>query len=93
MDPKPMDLMQLFAADAAEAIGRRRDDTNLATARQRDATQLDNRALQGFIWAELFRSDDPAQFAGLNAGVRTPTTLDLPSVPVSNPMNTGGLQK
>ena len=76
-----VDIQEMLAADAAEAVARRRDDTSLATARQRDGSAYDLRMLGGFMTAALFRSDDPESFAGLNAGSRIPITLDTPSNP------------
>lgn len=75
-------LLPMFTADAAEAIARRRDDTQLAIARQRDASAYDMRMLGGFMTGTLFSSDDAERFAGINAGVRVPTTLDHPSAVV-----------
>lgn len=75
-----VDLQEMFAADAAEAIARRRDDSQLATARQRDGAAYDMRMLGGFMTGSLFSSDDPERFAGLNAGVRVPTTIDHPGI-------------
>ena len=75
-----VDLQEMFAADAAESIARRRDDSQLATARQRDGAAFDMRMLGGFLASSLFSSDDPERFAGLNAGVRVPTTLDHPDI-------------
>lgn len=75
------ELEKLFSADAAEAVARRRDDSALAVARQRDGAAYDLRMLGGFMTSALFSSDDPATFAGLNAGVRVPTTLDHPGNP------------
>jgi hypothetical protein len=80
--PSP-DLDAMFGADAAEAIARRRDDTHLAVARQRDGAAYDLRMLGGFMTASLFASDDPERFAGMNAGVRVPTTVDHPGNPVA----------
>jgi len=76
------ELVARFEAAEAHGVVRLDDDIDLATARQRDSTQVFNKLLDGFISAELFRSDDPAQFAGLNAGVRIPTTLDHPNAVV-----------
>lgn len=93
MDPT---LAGMFSADAAMALARQRDDAQHATARQRDGAAYDMRMLGAFVTAELFRSDDPGQFAGLagalNTFARVPTTLDHPSIPVSNPMNMGGVK-
>jgi hypothetical protein len=75
-----VDLNEMFSADAAEAIARRRDDSQLATARQRDGAAYDMRMLGGFMTGSLFSSDDPERFAGLNAGVRVPTTIDHPGI-------------
>lgn len=75
-------LLGLFMADAAEAIARRRDDINLATARQRDGAAYDMRALGGFIVAQLFTSDNAENFANLNTASRMPSTLDHPNAVV-----------
>jgi hypothetical protein len=75
-----VDLQEMFAADAAEAIARRRDDSMLASARQRDGAAYDMRMLGGFMTASLFASDDPERFAGLNSGIRVPTSIDTPGV-------------
>jgi len=87
MDPT---LAAMFSADAASALGRQRDDAQHAQARQRDGAAFDMRALGGFVLGELFSSNDPGQFAGLNTAIRVPSTIDHPSIPVSNPVNTGG---
>lgn len=78
-------LVNLFTADAAEAIARRRDDINLATARQRDGAAFDNRALGYFGLEQLFRSDNPAFYGDLNAGSRMPSTLTHPNVAPGQP--------
>lgn len=78
-----VNLEEVLAADFAESVARRRDDTALATARQRDGAAFDMRALGGAIADQLIQADDPAQFAGMNAAVRIPTTVDHPGVPVS----------
>jgi hypothetical protein len=79
----PVSLDELFAADAAESIARRRDNTQLALARQSDGAAQDMRVVGGLIAAELLAANDPMTMAGLNAGVRTPTTLDHPGNPSS----------
>lgn len=71
-------LDELFTADAAEAIARRRDHTQLALQRQSDGAAQDMRAVGGMIAGELMSSNDPTQLAGLNAGVRIPTTVSHP---------------
>ena len=76
------ELASMFMADAAEAIASRRDDTRLATARQRDGAAFDMRALGAAIGGSLIQSDDPGQYANLNGAVRTPTTLDHPNAVV-----------
>lgn len=76
-----VDLTELFGADAAEAIGRRRDDTQLATARQRDGAAQDTRVVGGMIAKELLVSDSPDDMSRLNAAVRIPTTIDHPGIP------------
>ncbi len=76
------DLLDLFSADAAEAIGRRRDDTSLAQSRQRDGAAQDMRVVGGLIADELLTSNDRTRFADTNAAVRIPTTVDHPGNPV-----------
>ena len=76
------ELVSLFEADFAESIARRRDDINLATARQRDSAMFDNRALNFFGVEQIFRSDNPTYYADNNAGSRNPTTLDHPNAKV-----------
>lgn len=71
-------LLTMFEADAAESIARRRDDTQLAIARQRDGAAYDMRMLQGFISGTLFAQDDGNELSRINAAVRVPTTLDHP---------------
>lgn len=44
---------------------------------------LDARALGGAIAGSLLVSDNSEKFANLNAGIRTPTTLDHPNAVVS----------
>lgn len=73
------ELQNLFAADAAEAIAARRDDTRLAAARQRDGAAFDMRALGAAIGSSLVASDDTSEMSRINAAVRVPTTLDHPS--------------
>lgn len=58
-------------------------DLNLAFARQRDGATYDQRVLGAVAAVELLVSDDPMQVAGLNTGMRTPTTVDHPSAIVS----------
>jgi len=70
----------VYEADAAEAIARRRDDTTLATARQRDAAAFDSRALGFYGIEQLFRSDNGTFYGDLNAAARMPSTLDHPNV-------------
>lgn len=77
MDDK---LLGLFHADAAEAISRRRDDTQLAIARQRDGAAHDMRLLGYIGTSELLVSNDTSEISRLNAAVRSPTTLSHPNV-------------
>ncbi len=55
-------------------------DTDLAFARQRDVTTHALQTLQAVAAVELLVSDDPMQVAGLNTGIRTPTTISHPSM-------------
>lgn len=76
-----LSLDTMFEADAAESIARRRDDTALAVARQRDGAAFDMRALGAAIVNATITADDPTSFAGMNSAVRIPTTLDHPGIP------------
>lgn len=78
-----INMQEMFEGDLAQAVARRRDDSDLAAARQRDGAAYDMRMLGGFMTGSLFSSDDPERFAGLNAGVRVPTTIDHPSAVVA----------
>jgi len=75
-------LVNLFSADAAEAISRRRDDTQLAINRTRDSALYDLRLLGYIGSSELLVSNDPSEMSRLNAAVRVPTTLDHPNAVV-----------
>lgn len=76
------ELLAIFNQDMAQAVARRRDDSDLAAARQRDGAAYDMRMLGGFMTSALFASDDPERFAGLNTGARIPVTLDQPGAKV-----------
>lgn len=76
-------LLQLFVSDSAEAIGRRRDSTQLAMERQRDGAAQDMRVIGGMIAKELLVSDSPDDMSRLNAAVRVPTTVDHPGIPAT----------
>ena len=54
-------------------------DMDLAFARQRDSSAHALQTLQAVAAVELLVSNDPMQVAGLNVGMRTPTTIDHPS--------------
>jgi hypothetical protein len=80
--PMPgIDLNELFCTDAAEALAARRDDTRLATARQRDGSAQDMRVVGGMLADELLRSNEADKGADRNAAARNPTTLDHPGIP------------
>ena len=55
-------------------------ELQLAMARQRDGATYDQRVLGAVAAVELLVSDDPMQIAGLNTGIRTPTTISHPSM-------------
>lgn len=78
-----IELQELFVSDSAEAIARRRDDTQLAIARQRDGAGQDMRVIGGMIAKELLVSDSPDDMSRLNAAVRIPTTVDHPNAIVA----------
>lgn len=42
------------------------------------ALQVDNRLVTGAVAAQIASAGEPDAFAGINAGVRTPITLDQP---------------
>lgn len=77
-----IDLNELLIAELASGSARRTTDADLAVSRQRDGAAFDMRALGASIAGSLLAADDPSQFAGLNAGVRIPTTLDHPNTVV-----------
>lgn len=49
------------------------------------ALQVDNRLVTGAVAAQIAAAGEPDAFAGINAGVRTPITLDQPG---AYPLNT-----
>ena len=69
-------LMGLMIQQQQIAMG----DLQLAFARQRDGAAYDMRVIGAISANELLVSNDPVQFAGLNTGIRTPTTISHPSV-------------
>ncbi len=77
--------MSMFEGDLAPAIGSARDMSTFTAARQADNTAFDQRLLGGVLAGALLASN----YSQLNAAVRIPSTLDHPSIPVSNPQNTG----
>lgn len=79
MDPE---LVKMLNAELGTGVSRRSSDVDLAFSRQRDGAAYDMRMLGAFVTGNLFASDDPERFAGLNAGVRVPTTLDHPNAKV-----------
>ena len=82
MDDK---IMTMFEGDLAQAVARARDMATFAAARQTDGSAFDQRLLGGVLAGALLASN----YSQLNAAVRIPSTLDHPSIPVSNPQNTG----
>lgn len=76
-------LLVSHTADQQEAVGRRRDSSQHASDRQRDQSMYELAQLRAFATATLFQSDDAERFASLNAGIRTPTTLDHPNAVVA----------
>ena len=76
------ELVNIFEGDLAAAVGRHRDDVQLAQARQRDGAAFDMRVLNGAISTAILQGDDAQGFAHMNAAVRTPTTLDHPNAVV-----------
>jgi hypothetical protein len=58
-------------------------DMQLAHRRQADGAAFDMRLLGGALTNAIVSSDDPATFAGYNAAVRVPTTIDQPSAVVN----------
>ncbi len=63
-------------------------DVQTAIGRQRDAAHSVSLAVQGSVARMLIEAGDPSFDSNLNSAVRTPTTLDHPSIPVGNPANT-----
>jgi hypothetical protein len=66
-------LVELFSADAAEAISRRRDDTQLAIARQRDTAQHGLKVVESVAAYELLTSNDPLMAILSKLADRTPS--------------------
>jgi len=66
-------LVELFSADAAEAISRRRDDTQLAIARQRDTSQHGLKVVESVAAYELLTSNDPLMAILSKLADRTPS--------------------
>lgn len=81
---------EAYITDAMEAQASRRDHMRGAMARQTDGANFDNRTLNAFITNQMSQSNDPALFALVNSGIRVPTTIDHPSIPVFNPGNMAG---
>ena len=83
MNPSPtVDLNSLLFAQLAQQANVFTSELNLAYRRQGDAIQIRNSVIDSVVTGEILRGDDPMQIAGLNAGVRTPTTIDHPSATV-----------
>lgn len=73
---------EFWQNDFREAAARRRESAQQIHERQSDAAGQDMRVIGAAIASAVVSSDDPQQFAGLNAGVRVPTTVDHPGNPV-----------
>lgn len=83
LNPSPtVDLNSLLFAQLAQQANVFTSELNLAYRRQGDAIQIRNSVIDSVVTGEILRGDDPMQIAGLNAGVRTPTTIDHPSAVV-----------
>lgn len=72
-------IQQLFEEDLAAGVRVFRGELDLAHRRQADGAAQDMRVTGGFLMQNLFASDLPEVVAGLNTGVRTPTTISQPS--------------
>jgi hypothetical protein len=77
-----VDLNSLLFAQLAQQANVFTSELNLAYRRQGDAIQIRNSVIDSVVTGEILRGDDPMQIAGLNAGIRTPTTIDHPSAKV-----------
>lgn len=73
MDP---DMVKLINNMAGAALQNANREADLRVGRQSDGAAQDMRVSGGFLEQNLFASDEPNRFAGLNAGVRVPTTLE-----------------
>ena len=83
------DLATIFAANAAQlaqatiagATAMLRMTEGIAANIQAQSAyglQVDNRLVTGAVAAQIAAAGEPDAFAGINAGVRTPITLDQP---------------
>lgn len=78
-------VQEQFEGDLGQAIGRARDFSTFAMSQLTVGAMFDERLLGGVLAGALLASN----YSQLNAAVRIPSTLDHPSIPVSNPQNTG----
>lgn len=89
--PSLGDLNTIFAANAAQlaqavvagSTAMLRMTEAVAANIQSQAAyglQVDNRLVTGAVAAQIASAGEPDAFAGINAGVRTPITLDQPGV-------------
>ena len=79
---QPVDMNNLLLTQLAQQANVFTSELNLAYRRQGDAIQIRNSVIDSVVTGEILRGDDPMQIAGLNAGVRAPTTIDHPSATV-----------
>lgn len=76
--PISPELLGLLEGDMGLSIRNQSQEVGLAHARQRDGAASDMRALGAAVAVAMLQADEPTTFAGINAGVRTPDTLDHP---------------
>lgn len=84
MDPF---LAKMIEAGMAERMGMYHGELNAALGRARDTALHGLKVVEGVVAKELLVSDDVSEMSRINGAVRVPTTLDHPSIPVSNPAN------
>lgn len=72
MDPT---VTNMFNGDLAQAVARRRDISDHAASRLRDASDYDMRLMGFYSMQQLFQSNTPMYDSSLNAAMRTPSDM------------------
>jgi len=86
MDPF---LAKMIETGAMERLAVWHADHAAFMARQRDTALFGIQTINAITAKELLVSDDVSEASRINMATRIPTTIDHPSIPVSNPQNAG----